>query len=215
MTEARIEKDQVPVIYRRIASLYDAWAWLTERNARTRCLQLAAIQDGEDVLEVAVGTGLAFVEILKSNPSGNNAGIDLTSEMLARAQERAERTGNQRYQLREGDAYNLEFPDASFDILVNNYMFDLLPERDFLPVLEEFRRVLRPGGRLALVNMTIGRHWYNGVWDWIYRLNPAWLGGCRGVKLLPYLQMCGFVQTQRDYVSQFTFPSEVVFGRVP
>lgn len=215
MTDARIEKGKVSVVYSRIAPLYDAWAWLTEGRARARCLELAAIRDGEDVLEVAVGTGLAFAEILKSNPSGHTYGIDLTPSMLARAQRRAEGVGNQRYELREGDAYNLDFLDDNFDVLVNNYMFDLLPERDFLPVLEEFRRVLRPGGRLALVNMTIGRHWYNGAWDRLYRINPAWLGGCRGVKLLPYLQRCGFVQTRRDYVSQFTFPSEVVIGRAP
>ena len=54
-------------------------------------------------------------------------------------------------------------------------MFDLLPETDFSQVLAEFQRVLRPGGRLAMVNMTNGERWYNGLWQRIYRIRPALL----------------------------------------
>jgi len=210
MPDAKIEKGRVADIYRKIAPSYDLWAWLTESKARDRCLELAAIQNGEAVLEVAVGTGLAFERILKTNPSGRNEGIDLTDAMLIRADRKASKSGADNYRLRIGDAYDLDFPDNSFDVLVNNYMFDLLPQRDFLTVLEEFKRVLRPSGRLAMVNMTIGERWYNGVWEQIYRINPALLGGCRGVFLLPQLEVCGFRQAKREYMSQLTFPSEIV-----
>ena len=215
MLEAKLDKNRVAEVYRRIAPTYDLWAWLTETKARDRCLEIAAIQDGEDVLEVAVGTGLAFEKILASNPSGRNEGIDLTEAMLARARKKARRSGSQNYHLQVGDAYDLDFPDESFDVLINNYMFDLLPERDFSTVLAEFRRVLRPGGRLAMVNMTQGVRWYNGTWERAYRINPALLGGCRGVTLLPLLTECGFSQTSREYVSQMTFPSEIVYGTAP
>lgn len=214
MPDAKIEKDRIADIYRKIALSYDLWAWLTERKARDRCLELAAIQNGEDVLEVAVGTGLAFEKILEVNPSGRNEGIDLTDAMLVGAAKKAAKSGTNNYRLRIGDAYDLDFPDDSFDVLVNHYMFDLLPQHDFLTVLEEFKRVLRPGGRLAMVNMTKGERWYNGIWERIYRINPALLGGCRGVALLPQLEMCGFSQTGREYVSQLTFPSEIVYGVV-
>jgi len=63
MLDAKIEKSRVAAIYRKIAPSYDLWAWLTESRARDRCLELADIQDGESVLEVAVGTGLAFEQI--------------------------------------------------------------------------------------------------------------------------------------------------------
>lgn len=214
MTGTRVDKSRIPGIYRRIAPTYDAWGWLTERRARNRCLELAAIRDGEAVLEVAVGTGLAFRKILAANPTGRNEGIDLTAEMLARAVAKAARTGADNYRLRVGDAYDLDFPDDSFDVLVNNYMFDLLPQDDFTTVLREFRRVLRPGGRLAMVNMTTGERWYNGLWERVYRLNPALLGGCRGVSLQPFLKACGFERIRREYVSQFTFPSEIVTAEV-
>ncbi len=210
MTDARIEKHRVVEIYRRIAPSYDLWAWLTESRARDRCLELAAIRNGEEVLEVAVGTGLAFERILAVNPSGRNEGIDLTGAMLIRAEKKAAKSGTNNYRLRVGDAYALDFPDDSFDVLINNYMFDLLPQQDFLSVLEEFKRVLRPGGRLAMVNMTKGERWYNGIWGRIYRINPALLGGCRGVSLLPQIEASGFTHTKREYMSQLTFPSEIV-----
>ena len=215
MPDARITKEQIPDVYGRIAPLYDVWAWLTERDARERCLELAAIRDGEDVLEVAVGTGLTFVKILEANPSGRNEGIDLTPAMLIHAERRAARARHDSYNLQVGDAFDLPFPDDNFDVLVNNYMFDLLPERDFVRVVEEFKRVLRPGGRLAMVNMTDGKHWYNGIWSGLYQVSPALLGGCRSVSLLPVLLLCGFRETRREYVSQFTFPSEVVVGMAP
>ena len=212
MTDALLEKSRVPDTYRKIARIYDLWAWLTESRARDRCLELANIEDGEAVLEVAVGTGLAFERILEANPSGSNEGIDLTDAMLSRAVRKAAKSGSSNYRLRVGDAYDLDFPDDSFDVLINNYMFDLLPQQDFLTVLEEFKRVLRSGGRLAMVNMTKGQRWYNGIWERIYRINPALLGGCRGVLLIPHLEACGFRQTTREYMSQLTFPSEIVCG---
>jgi len=214
MPDAQIEKSRVADIYRKIAPSYDLWAWLTESRARDRCLELAAIRNGEEVLEVAVGTGLAFERILEANPSGRNEGIDLTEAMLIRANRKAAKSGSNNYCLRVGDAYDLDFPDDSFDVLINNYMFDLLPQQDFLTVLKEFKRVLRRGGRLALVNMTSGERWYNGIWERIYRINPALLGGCRGVSLLPQLEACGFRQTRREYMSQLTFPSEIICGVV-
>jgi ubiquinone/menaquinone biosynthesis C-methylase UbiE len=212
---AKIDKQQARELYRKIAPRYDLWARLTESRARTRCLELASIQDREAVLELAVGTGLAFVEILKSNPNGRNEGLDLSREMLDRAVLRAESSGLDNFRLYVGDAYDLDYPDSSFDVVVNNYMFDLLPEPDFPIVLREFYRVLRPGGRLVLVNMTAGKRWFGRVWEAIYRISPAWLGGCRGVHLRPHVEAIGFADTRREYISQMTFPSEIIFGVKP
>ncbi|MBT8137349.1 MAG: methyltransferase domain-containing protein [Gammaproteobacteria bacterium] len=215
MLDARVDPGEIAGIYRRIAPVYNVWATLAESRARKLCLRLAAIRDGEAVLEVAVGTGLAFAGILAANPGGRNEGIDLTEAMLTRARRRANRNGNDNFRLSVGDARALEFPDCQFDVVINNYMFDLLPETDFLPVLTEFRRVLRPGGRLVISGMTTGKRWYNRLWERVYRLNPALLGGCRGVELLPYVQRTGFIDAQRSYISQMTFPSEIIHAVVP
>ena len=214
MLKARLNKVQVIDSYRRKAKIYDIWGRLTETKARIRSLELADIRNGERILEVAVGTGLTFEALLKANPDGQNFGIDLTDAMLEQAAEKAQATGLQNYTLSIGDAYALEFPDHHFDLLVNNYMFDLLPESDFPPVLNEFRRVLKPEGRLVLINMTKGVRFYEKIWDIVYQISPDFMGGCRGVQLLPNLQSVGFRNLQREMLSEMTFPSEIITATV-
>jgi demethylmenaquinone methyltransferase/2-methoxy-6-polyprenyl-1,4-benzoquinol methylase len=135
--------------------------------------------------------------------------------MLVRAEEKARRTGVTNYALKIGDAYQLDYADDAFDVVINTYMFDLLPEPDFVRVLTEFRRVLRPGGRLILVNMTKGRHWWNRIWEGVSRISPSLAGGCRGIELGPYVEAAGFTDVSREYFSQVTFPSEILRGVNP
>lgn len=214
MLAAKLDKGAVVEVYTQKASVYDLWGTLTEARARTRALEKANIRNGETILEVAVGTGLMFEKIVAANPTGRNVGIDLTPAMLERARTRIGRTASQNYELRVGDAYALDFPDAQFDLLVNNYMFDLLPEADFPRVLQEFRRVLKPNGRLVLINMTRGEHWYDHFWEWVYRVSPSTLAGCRGVLLSDVLHARGFQQIEREYTSQLGFPSEIIIAHM-
>lgn len=214
MLPARLPKEKVRATYTWIAPVHDLLAVVVEAEARRLGLAWAGVRDGEDVLEVAVGTGLSFAEVVRQNPRGRNEGIDLTPSMLARAERRARRTGGA-YRLRPGDAYALDFADDTFDLVLNSYMFDLLPAADFVPVLREFRRVLKPGGRLVQMNMTRAARWYNHLWNGLYRLYPPLLGGCRGVETAPALAAAGYVNVRRRYVSQWTFPSEVVYGERP
>ena len=215
MRPARLPKSAVARTYTWIAPTHDWLAVLVEARARRLGLRWASVQDGEAVLEVAVGTGLSFRRLLEKNPHGWTEGVDLTPAMLRRAEQRAARAATNRYRLRPGDAYALDFEAATFDCVLCSYMFDLLPIADFDRVLREFRRVLKPGGRLVLVNMTRGRRWYNQGWELIYRTCPPLLGGCRGVLAAPYVRAAGFAQVRRRYVSQWTFPSEVVRGVRP
>lgn len=207
---AKLNKNEVVDVYTQTAPIYDLWGFLTETKARRRSLMLAKIKDGQSILEVAVGTGLTFEEILRANPTGQNVGVDLTPAMLERAKSRIDKLKVNNYQLSIGDAYQLKFPDGQFDLLMNNYLFDLLPEKDFVSVLKEFERVLKPNGRIVLVNMTKGEHFYERFWESIYRINPRWLGGCRGVLLSKAMQMVGFTDLYRETISQMGFPSEII-----
>jgi ubiquinone/menaquinone biosynthesis C-methylase UbiE len=132
---------------------------ITETHARNRALELAEIQDGQHILEVAVGTGLTFYEIVRHNPHGHNLGIDLSDGMLKKAEQRLRTLGKMNYALRVGTAFDVQLEDESIDILMNNYMFDLIPFEDMGRVLVEFSRVLKKGGKLILVNMTGGERW--------------------------------------------------------
>ena len=207
---ARVDQGDVAALYDRLAAVYDVWGRLTESRARQRALELAAIRSGEDVLEIAVGTGLAFVEIVRRNPGGRNVGIDLSAGMLAQAERRLQRAGLTRYRLSAGSARALAEPDQAFDVILNCYLFDLLEESLWATVLGEYRRVLKPAGRLVLVNMTVGEKPGSGIYQRMYRWSPRMMGGCRAVQLAGPLARHGFVVQSREYIQQCWLPSEVI-----
>ena len=97
--DARVPQADIPHVYDRIAGVYDIWGRLTESRATARALELAAIEDGQSILEVAVGTGVVFREIVKKNPHGQNLGIDLSPGMLARARSRMRAVPGGNYRL--------------------------------------------------------------------------------------------------------------------
>lgn len=210
--EARLTRDEIVRKYNRIASIYDLFGILMEWKARQRALDLASVHDGERVLEVALGTGLNFVEMLKRNSCGWVDGIDISMKMLERAKKRISKTRKENYTLYLCDCRHLPFEDGTFDVLMNQYMFDILPIEDFIPILSEFKRVLKGGGRVVLVNMTKGEKWLNQIYEEIYKLKPPLLAGCRGVLVKPFLEKIGFKEIEREFVSQLGFPSEVVRG---
>jgi ubiquinone/menaquinone biosynthesis C-methylase UbiE len=209
--EVNGSKDKVKRIYARLSYLYNIWGLLTESKAARKALQLANIRDGESILEVAVGTGAMFAQMVRLNPNGRNEGIDLSPDMLAIAKKRLSKHLSN-YTLQVGDAYNLPYPDATFDLIMNNYMFDLLPEEDFSKVLQEFKRVLKTKGRMVITTMTCGRRWYSRIWDQALSKAPWLLAGCRPVSLEDDIRSAAFTRVHSEYISQMTFPSLVIYA---
>ena len=210
--DARVSQNKIGSVYDRIAPIYDIWGKLAESHARNRAIELAEIKDGQTILEVAVGTGLAFYEIVKRNPNGTNAGIDLSKGMLEKAKKRVSQLSEANYSLDIGTAFDLSVEDESIDTLVNNYMFDLIPFEYMDKIIMEFRRVLKKDGKLILVNMTEGERLGSKIYDFIYNISPKTMGGCRGVKLADKLQQHGFKVESREYFQQMLFPSEVILA---
>lgn len=213
--EAHRPPNEVPAIYSRLAPVYEVWARLTESRARRRVGELAAVRDGESLLEVAVGTGAQLVELARRNPSGRTVGVEPAPGMLKQARRRLAGSGLERVELLEGSALELPLADDSFDLLVNAYMLDLLPRDDIPRALAEFRRVLRAGGRLVLSNMTKGERSHHRVWDALYSRGIDLTANCRGVLAAPVLGELGFEGVRREYLAQLGFPTEVVSARVP
>lgn len=196
--------------YSAIAPVYELWAHLAESHPRRRVLELAAPRDGERVLEVAIGTGAQLARLALCNPSGMTVGIELAKGMLDRAGRHLAGSRPISAALVQANALMLPFADVSFDLLVNSYMLDLLA-RDQIPIaLEDFKRVLRPGGRLVLSNMTKGEHRLHRGWDWLYRHGLNVTANCRGVLAAPVLVDLGFSEVRREYMAQALFPTEIV-----
>jgi ubiquinone/menaquinone biosynthesis C-methylase UbiE len=210
--DACVSQAEIATIYNSLANVYDIWGSLTESIARNRALELAEIKNGQHILEVAVGTGLAFVEIVKRNSDGTNIGIDISAGMLKKAEKRLSRLSGAQYTLKKASAFNLEAEEEQFDVLMNNYMFDLISFDRMDAVLKEFKRVLKPGGKLVLVNMTLGEKFGSAIYDRIYQLSPRLMGGCRGIRLSEKLKKHGFHIKRREYYQQCLFPSEVILA---
>jgi ubiquinone/menaquinone biosynthesis C-methylase UbiE len=210
--DARVSQNEIPKVYDSLSKTYDIWGKLAETRARDRAIELADIRDGQTILEVAVGTGLGFYEIVQRNPKGTNIGIDISPGMLQKAEKRLGQLSAVNYELKIGNAFNLEEKDEHFDLLLNNYMFDLIAFDKMDAILEEFKRVLKKGGKIILVNMTEGQGFGCGIYSMLYRISPKSFGGCRGVKLSDKLQQNGFEVKTREYYQQWWFPSEVILA---
>jgi len=134
--------------YRRWAGIYDEVFGAVSRAGRRRAVAAVNGLPGARVLEVGVGTGLALPHYA---PEKRVVGIDLSRDMLRRAQSRVERLRLRNVVgLVEMDAEAMSFRDASFDIAVCMFTATVVP--DARKLLREMRRVVRPGGELLFVN---------------------------------------------------------------
>jgi len=201
--------------FSRVTKIYDYWAGLTEKKAQQQVLDYAEISDGIAILEVAVGTGMLFKKMVEQNPTGRNIGLDISVDMLGKAKGRMAQSNLENYQLEVGNALELPFENSQFDLLVNNFMLDLLPQEDFQPILEEFYRVLNPGGRVVISSMSFGTKKIHQFWSWLARNFPRLLTGCRPISIQETLKDVGFKEIRVSELSQNTFPSEVTTGLKP
>jgi ubiquinone/menaquinone biosynthesis C-methylase UbiE len=207
MLAGRIER-----VYDVLAPVYGRWAELTETAARRRVLDRLAARPAESVLEVAVGTGRLFAHLRRSGPLRHCVGVELSSGMLKRARRRLLREGAQLPQLCRADARQLPFAGGTFDAVVSCYLLDLLAEEDIARALEEFRRVSKPVGRLALASMAKQGRLLSAVWMLIYRAAPALVGGCRPVDLAPLLASAGWRVSSEEVITQGGFRSVVILA---
>jgi ubiquinone/menaquinone biosynthesis C-methylase UbiE len=210
--DAKVAQNEIGALYDSKVWFYDVWAYFTESKARYRALELAKIHNNQSVLEVAVGTGLMFSDIVQRNSKGENIGIDISQGMLSKAKRRLSKQQNENYSLSIGSAFNLKVKDASIDMLVNNYMFDLIPFNQMDSVIDEFNRVLKQNGKLLLINMTKSERFGASLYENLYSLSPRLMGGCRGVQLTDLLTQHGFRIEVREYIQQMLFPSEVILA---
>ena len=148
--------------------------------------------------------------------------IDLTEGMMSRAKQRLKKQGLlDRVDFRIADAGRLPFPDSSFNVVYNAYMFDLIDISEFSVILSEFRRVLKRGGKLVLVNMSKNRN-TKTLYEWLYEkslLNFA-SGSCRPVLLQSFIEEAGFQAVTRTYRKNYSWfflnwltGTEIVIGK--
>jgi len=148
---ADIDRGSVARAYARWAPVYDlvfGAVFDRGRRASIEAAEIACGPGGGRILEVGVGTGISLPDYARINKI---VGVDLSEPMLRKAQERVVAQGLHNVEaLSVMDAARLALPDKSFDVVVAQYVITAVPNPE--ATLDEFARVIKPGGEIVLVN---------------------------------------------------------------
>jgi demethylmenaquinone methyltransferase/2-methoxy-6-polyprenyl-1,4-benzoquinol methylase len=162
---------QIRGMFDRIAGVYDlmntAMTAGLHHRWRERAAERAELRAGDAALDVCCGTGdLAFELARRTGPAGSVIGSDFSERMLDLARAKAERRGTAGIRFEWGDALELPYDDGRFDAVTVGFGVRNLADLD--RGVAELARVLRPGGRLVILEITQPRRWplsaFFGLW---------------------------------------------------
>jgi arsenite methyltransferase len=115
---------------------------------------MGRLEEGERVLDLGSGAGTdSLIAAQMVSAQGRVTGIDMTPAMLSKARAAADEMGATNVEFLESEAEQLPFPNESFDVVISNGVIDLIPDKD--AVFAELHRVLVPGGRMQIADVTI------------------------------------------------------------
>ena len=194
LSNVDLDKQGVTKAYDRWAPVYDLVFGAVFERGRDAAIA-AAERVGGRILEVGVGTGIALPQYSKDC---RLCGIDISEQMLRKAQERVTEFGLTNVEgLWVMDAERLTFPDNSFDVVVAQYVVTTAPNPE--ATLDEFARVLKPGGEIILVSRVGAEaglrraleHWFAPAarklgWrtEFSFERYAKWAKGAQGIRLI-------------------------------
>lgn len=210
-------REQTRAYYNKISRFYDLLSDRSEAPVRKAGLNLLMVRAGEKVLEIGFGTGRSVVALAEAVGSeGKVFGLDLADRMVRLARESlAERGLLDRVRLRRGDAVQLPFAANTMDAVFMSFTLELFDTPEIPIVLSECKRVLRPGGRIAVVGMSKRgkREPLVGVFEWAHRHFPN-LIDCRPIYVRQALENAGF-KIQKALMKRMWIPVEIILGTKP
>jgi SAM-dependent methyltransferase len=175
----RLSASELQQLYGRYAKLgvFDFLMGFTfvGRSSRRKLVSALDLHPGDRVLDLACGTGLGFKALLSAlGPEGSIVGVDLTAAMLARAEQRVEHRQWANIELIRADAARLPFEDDSFSAVCSTLALSLVP--DWRRAIDECWRVLRPGGRLGLIDVAPLSGWRSVIAPFFNQANHRLAG---------------------------------------
>ena len=210
-------KEAARASYNRLSGWYDMIAGSTEKKYRDWGLEKLAAQPGEKILEIGFGTGHCLVALAKSvSSSGRVIGLDISDGMLAIAHERLQQESlSERADLHLGDATKLDFIEpGSLDGVFMSFTLELFDNPEIPRVLQECHRILKPGGRIAVVSMTKTNPPGIAVrmYEWFHEVMPNY-ADCRPIFARQALEQSNFLIQDLSASSMWGLPVEVVLGK--
>jgi len=168
---AELDKHTIEQAYAYWAPFYDLVFGAVFEEGRHAAIR-AAERIGGRILEVGVGTGISLPDYSKGS---RLVGVDLSGPMLRKAQKRVTELGLRNVEgLAVMDAERLAFPDDSFDVIVAQYVITTVPHPE--ATLDEFARVLKPGGEIVLVSRVGAETGLRGAVEQCFAPLTHWLG---------------------------------------
>lgn len=209
-----LSRAETKALYDKISKVYDLLSDHTEGPVREVGVKMLAPQPGETVLEIGFGTGHALVSLAGAvGPSGKVYGMDLSDGMRAVAEDLLGRQGlADRVELRLGDATDLPYPANRMDAVFMSFTLELFDTPEIPVVLEQAKRVLKPGGRIVVVGMS--KEGAHGIiyeaYEWTHRHFPNFVD-CRPILVSQVIEASGFRVTAKQNV-RIWVPMEIVRG---
>ncbi len=194
------------------ASLYDALVWLLSLGKgsafRKTTIELSQIKPGDSVLDVGCGTGdLTIAAKAVAGHNGEVYGTDAAPGMIAAAQRKVSQAGVD-VTIQVGLIENITFPDNQFDVVLNSLMMHHLPDDLKRDGLTEIFRVLKPEGRLLIIDIESSRQsWMQGLSNLVVQLHGGHKRMRNNVKkLAPMMEAAGFTEVTAEVIDrQFSF----------
>jgi ubiquinone/menaquinone biosynthesis C-methylase UbiE len=176
----------------------------------------AAFEKAERIFEFGCGTGKFAARLLERHApaSATYTCCDVSKTMTELARRRLVPHKDRASVVQSDGAVRFPLPDRSVDRVVCAYVLDLLSEQDIKQAFGEAYRVLAPGGRFCILCLTNGvtplSRILSSVWNSVFRIRPAWVGGCRPISLMPFADTDRWHVEHRKVVVSFGVPSEVL-----
>ena len=218
MSRVTRSKEEAKASYDRMSKWYDLLAGHSEREFRERGLARLDAEAGEAILDIGFGTGHSVVAIAHSvGNSGRVYGIDISEGMLDLALSRVIKAGlSERVTLMRGDALILPFEARFFDAIFISFTLELFDTPEIPEVLGECRRVLRSGGRIAVV--ALSKRKKVGVVERLYEWAHARFPGtvdCRPIFVQKTLEGAAFQILDLTELTMWGLPIAIALAKTP
>ncbi len=156
---------------------------------------IAGLKPGDSVLDLGSGAGLdCFLAARQVGEGGHVIGVDMTPDMIARAEANRARLGLANVEFRQGQIESLPVQDSSIDVILSNCVINLAPDK--AAVFREAFRVLRPGGRIAVSDIVTQGSFSDELRADLSRWAECVTGAIEVGEYIRLMQSAGFVDVE-------------------